>query len=103
MLYPALCSGAIGGILAVACCAPRATVALYDAWEAGDHVRALRIQQALTPLATAVTATHGVAGLKAAMDLAGFHGGAVRAPLLGVSAVVREQLASLLRQASATS
>ena len=73
-------SGAAGGVLAVANCAPRPALALYRAFVAGDHARARRLQEALTPLAVAVTTTSGVAGLKVAMDLAGLRGGAVRAP-----------------------
>jgi 4-hydroxy-2-oxoglutarate aldolase len=99
VVYPALCLGAAAGILAVACCAPAPTAALYRAFLAGDHVGARRIQAALTPLAVAVTATWGVAGLKAAMDAAGFQGGSVRAPLLGVPPAAREELALALARA----
>jgi dihydrodipicolinate synthase/N-acetylneuraminate lyase len=99
VVYPALCLGAAAGILAVACCAPGPSVALHQAFLAGDHARARRIQAALTPLAVAVTATWGVAGLKAAMDAAGFRGGEVRAPLLPVPAPAREELAAILAQA----
>lgn len=101
VIYPALCVGACGGILAVACCAPRAMVALHAAFVAGDHARAQRLQNALAPLASAVTAGHGVAGLKAVMDIAGLHGGATRAPLLAVSEAARAELARLLRRAEA--
>jgi 4-hydroxy-2-oxoglutarate aldolase len=97
--YPAFCLGAKSAVLAVACCAPGETAALYRAFREGDHERARRIQRALTPLATAVTSTHGVAGLKAAMDLAGLRGGSVRAPLLPVTAEVRSELGELLDRA----
>jgi 4-hydroxy-2-oxoglutarate aldolase len=99
VLYPALCLGATGGVLAVSCCAPRPAAALYRAFRAGDHERARRIQKALTPLATAVTGIHGVPGLKAAMDLAGLRGGFPRAPLLPVAASVREDLRLVLTEA----
>lgn len=99
VVYPALCLGAVAGILAVACCAPGPAAALYRAFLAGDHERARRIQAALTPLAVAVTATWGVAGLKAAMDAAGLRGGEVRAPLLPVPAAAREELAAVLSRA----
>jgi len=99
VLYPALCLGAVAGVLAVANCAPRPAAALYRAFAAGDHERARRIQQALTPLGVAVTATHGVAGLKAATDLTGRRGGAVRAPLLPLAPAVHEELRRLLDQA----
>lgn len=99
VVYPALCLGAVAGILAVACCAPGPSVALYRAFLAGDHARARRLQAALTPLAVAVTATWGVAGLKASMDAAGLRGGEVRAPLLPVPPAAREELAAILARA----
>jgi 4-hydroxy-2-oxoglutarate aldolase len=101
VLYPALCQGAAGGVLAVANCAPGLATAVYRAFAAGDHGRARRLQEALTPLAVAVTATHGVPGLKAAMDLAGYRGGHVRAPLLPVAPAVRDELRRLLDEAKA--
>ena len=101
VFYPALCTGAAGGVLAVANCAPRPAIALQRAFEAGDHARARRIQQALTPLALAVTTGHGVAGLKAAMGLVGMRGGAVRAPLLPAPAGVLDEIRPLLERAEA--
>jgi 4-hydroxy-2-oxoglutarate aldolase len=97
--YPALCVGASAGVLAVACCAPRTVAALYRAHEASEHARARRLQEAIMPLAVAVTAGHGVAGLKAAMDAAGFRGGAVRSPLLPVGDAVRRELVEVLARA----
>ena len=99
VVYPALCLGAVAGILAAACCAPGPCVDLYRAFVAGDHARARRLQAVLTPLAVAVTATYGVAGLKAAMDAAGLRGGEVRAPLLPVAPAAREELAAALARA----
>jgi 4-hydroxy-2-oxoglutarate aldolase len=99
VFYPALCVGAAGGILAVANCAPRPAIALYRAFAAGDHARARRIQEALTPLAAAVTTTHGVPGLKRAMVLAGLHGGEVRPPLLPAPPSVLDEIRPLLERA----
>jgi 4-hydroxy-2-oxoglutarate aldolase len=99
VFYPALCVGAVGGVLAVANCAPRPTIALHRAFLAGDHDRARRIQTALTPLAAAVTTGHGVAGLKLAMGLVGLQGGAVRAPLLPAAAPVLDEIRPLLERA----
>jgi 4-hydroxy-2-oxoglutarate aldolase len=100
VLYPALCLGAPGGIVAVANCAPAATAALYRAFLAGDHERARALQLALAPLAVAVTATHGVPGLKMAMEMAGFRGGLPRSPLLPPPDAVREELRRLLDRAN---
>jgi len=101
VLYPALCLGASAGIVAAACCAPASLIALYEAFRVGDHARARKLQQAIAPLATAVTATHGVAGLKRALDLAGFSGGAVRAPLLPAPRSLDGELRDLLAHAQA--
>ena len=101
VLYPALCLGARAGILAVACCAPDVAAAVYRAFADGDHERARRLQLALTSLATAVTATYGVPGLKLAMDVAGFKGGAPRRPLLPAPPAARDELQRLLFQARA--
>jgi 4-hydroxy-2-oxoglutarate aldolase len=80
-LYAALCLGARGAILAVAGVAPDPCVALHQAARAGRHDDAREIQRRLTPLAKLVTTGHGVPGLKAAMDLAGYTGGDPRPPL----------------------
>lgn len=99
VFYPALCLGAVAGVLAVACCAPRPAAALFSAFESGDSARARRLQDAITPLALAVTVTYGVPGLKLAMDVAGFAGRAPRPPLLPAPETAREELARLLRAA----
>jgi 4-hydroxy-2-oxoglutarate aldolase len=80
-LYASLCVGATGGVVAVANVAPEACVRLFELTRAGRHDEALALQRALTPLARAVTSEYGVAGLKAAMDLAGYRGGVPRRPL----------------------
>ena len=94
VLYPALMSGAAGGILAVANVMPDLTVAIYDLARAGRHDEALTLQRQITPLAQMVSSVHGIAGLKAALEIAGYHGGPVRAPLLPVSAAVRAEIAA---------
>jgi 4-hydroxy-2-oxoglutarate aldolase len=101
VFYPALCAGARAGVLAVANCAPRASIALLRAFEQGDHARARRLQEALAPLAAAVTSGHGIAGLKVAMDLVGLCGGTVRSPLLPAHPSVREEIRPLLEAAEA--
>jgi 4-hydroxy-2-oxoglutarate aldolase len=98
VFYPALCVGASGGILAVANCAPRATIELFRAFGAGDHATARRLQEALAPLAAAVTVTHGIAGLKLTMGLVGLRGGTVRAPLLPAPPGLLDEIRPLLEE-----
>ncbi|MDT7602192.1 MAG: 4-hydroxy-2-oxoglutarate aldolase [Acidobacteriota bacterium] len=95
-LHAALSSGARGAILAVGCCAPRFTVALTRAVERGDHARAREMQAKLIPLARAVTTRFGIGGLKIALDLAGYTGGRVRAPLSMPDEEARREIARLV-------
>lgn len=80
-LYASLCVGAIGGVVALANVMPDLCVRLYELTTSGRAAEALHLQRALTPLAKLVTGVHGVPGLKAAMTLAGYRGGAPRLPL----------------------
>ncbi|HVG29085.1 MAG TPA: dihydrodipicolinate synthase family protein [Pyrinomonadaceae bacterium] len=95
-LHAALSSGARGAILAVACCAPRAALAITRAVGAGDHERARTLQRRLIPLARAVTTRFGVGGLKVALDAAGYRGGTVRAPLSMPDEAARAEIARLV-------
>jgi 4-hydroxy-2-oxoglutarate aldolase len=94
--YAALCLGAVGGILAAACVVPEICVRLHAHVLAGNHADARELQRSLTPIARLVTTTHGVPGLKAAMDIAGFLGGDPRAPLSPVSHDGVEQIRAAL-------
>jgi 4-hydroxy-2-oxoglutarate aldolase len=80
-MYASLMVGAAGAIVAVANVVPDLVVRLYELAKAGRHDDALSLQQALTPLAAAVTTGFGVPGLKAALSLAGFRAGEPRRPL----------------------
>ncbi|SRR6266536_1894551 len=99
VLCEALRSGASGAILAVGCAVPQLCVAIYRAVKANDIERAWALQERLTPLARAVTKTYGIGGLKAAMEMAGFVGGAVRSPLERPSEEASVEIESLLRKA----
>ncbi len=99
----ALQAGARGGILAVGCCAPAICLEIYGAVQAGETDRAAALQQQLTPLARAVTKTYGIGGLKAAMEMAGYVGGAVRAPLRRPSEEACAEIDKLLSEANSHS
>jgi len=101
VLCEALQAGAEGGILAVGCAAPELCIEIYRAVHAGEIDRASTLQGKLTPLALAVTKTYGIGGLKTAMDMAGYVGGAVRAPLQLPDETARGEIESLLREAVA--
>ncbi|HKY04069.1 MAG TPA: dihydrodipicolinate synthase family protein, partial [Blastocatellia bacterium] len=96
ILYPSLAMGARGAILAVACAAPEAVVELYRAATSGDTARARELQTRIAPLSHAVTAGHGVPGLKAALDISGYAGGAPRPPLAEASEQVKAEIKGLM-------
>ena len=81
-LYPALCLGATGGILALGNIAPQECADLYALYMAGDHAAARALQLRLIAPNAAVTSRFGIGGLKAALDWVGLHGGTPREPLL---------------------
>jgi 4-hydroxy-2-oxoglutarate aldolase len=97
IMYQALLSGTSGSIVAVANVVPNLCVELYEFVMTGELHKALALQRALAPLAKAVTIQHGVAGLKAAMTLAGYQGTTPRLPLEPIAADVEEQLRAMLR------
>ena len=97
-LYPALCMGARGGILAIACIAPRLAVEIYEAFLAGEHERARAAQQRLTHATRGVLGRYGISGLKAALDMLGYVGGRVRAPLQDASEEARSEIEKVLRE-----
>jgi 4-hydroxy-2-oxoglutarate aldolase len=95
-VYTALCAGARGAILAVACVRPALCLQLRALTLEGRHAEALALQQRLTPLARAVTTGFGIAGLKAAMDLSGLEGGDPRPPLGPLASDAIERIRILL-------
>jgi 4-hydroxy-2-oxoglutarate aldolase len=93
---PALAVGAVGCVPALGNVAPHACVDLQRLFERGAMDDAAALQRRLVPVNAAVTARFGVAGLKAAMDLLGYYGGPVRAPLMDLSEEERRILRQVL-------
>lgn len=96
VFFPALCVGAVGGILAVAQVAPQACVNILNLFKKGKMDEARTLQSRLTPLAKGVTTKYGIGGLKMALDLAGYFGGNPRLPLRRPGKQVEEELKQLL-------
>jgi 4-hydroxy-2-oxoglutarate aldolase len=82
--YPALCVGAVGGILALGCALPDACMRLFELARSGHHDEARALQRELVPVARLLGSTYGVPGLKAALNLLGYDVGVPRAPLSAV-------------------
>ncbi len=99
LVHFALESGARGGILAVSLFAAALTMDVYSAAQRGDMAAAAAAQATLTPLAAKIVGEFGIAGVKAAMDRVGMHGGPVRSPLLPLDAQQNEVVDELLRSA----
>ena len=84
-LFASMMVGARGGIVALACAAPKA-------------VMAATIQRIIAPAAGAVTEKYGIAGLKGAMQLEGFRAGLPRRPLLPLNEAQRQDLEQVFRR-----
>jgi len=96
VFFPALCVGAVGGILAVANVIPQEYVRIQSLFDKGKMNEARALQNQFTPLAKAVTTRYGIGGLKIAMDLAGYFGGNPRSPLKRPAKEIEEELKRLL-------
>jgi len=98
LLYAALSAGAQGAILAAACVAPEVAVRIARLVERGEHEQARELQRRFTPLARAVTTRFGIGGLKYALDLCGYAGGEVRAPLAQPDEAARREIERVLEE-----
>ncbi|MFW2365778.1 MAG: dihydrodipicolinate synthase family protein [Desulforhopalus sp.] len=87
-----LASGGTGGVLSLANVFPDASAALYQTFKKGRMQEAEKMSQDLVNLNKQVSGTYGVAGVKAAMDLAGFIGGNPRKPIKGLTESQRADL-----------
>ena len=98
-LFGALTLGAVGGVLALANVAPEACVRIQSLLRQGELETARKLQLRMLPVNTAVTATYGVPGLKAALDMLGYFGGDPRPPLLPASEKERGEIREILKKA----
>ncbi len=98
-LYPALCLGATGGILALANVAPRECKELEQCFRVGNHDAARALQLRLLAPNAAVTSIYGIAGLKVALEAVGLRGGLPRPPLLPLGPAEAEAVRQTLREA----
>ena len=79
--FTGLLMGAAGGVLSLADAFPEPCCMLYDLGIANRLKEGRELQFQLMELNQKVSGKFGVAGVKAAMDFAGFYGGPPRAPL----------------------
>lgn len=99
-LLPGLTFGIVGAILAVANIAPDECVSIFKLFKQGQIEEAGQLHLRLLPVARGVTSQFGVPGLKAAMNLLGYHGSWPRLPLLPLSANQQSDVEKILREAN---
>jgi 4-hydroxy-2-oxoglutarate aldolase len=90
--FTGLLMGAVGGVLSLADAFPEPCCRLYDLGVAGKLPEGRDFQFYLLKINQMVSGKYGVAGVKAAMDFAGFYGGPPRAPLAPLTADEKKKL-----------
>lgn len=98
MILEGLRRGCVGAVTACANVAPRAFVALYEAFERGDLEQARRLQALVEPLRQAFSLGTFPSIVKEAMALAGLPAGRCRRPVGPPPEEARRQLESILEQ-----
>lgn len=81
-LFPGLALGASGGVVSLANAFPHPCCELYERFKHGDLQGARKLFYRLFRLNHSVSGDFGVAGVKYAMEVAGYYGGPPRLPLL---------------------
>ncbi|MGD0239060.1 MAG: 4-hydroxy-tetrahydrodipicolinate synthase [Streptosporangiaceae bacterium] len=90
---PWLALGAVGFVSVVGHVAGDRLREMIDAFGAGDVARARQLHYEILPVYDGLFRNQGAVMTKAALDLLGLPGGAVRGPLLAATAAERQQLA----------
>ena len=98
-LFESLLLGAKGGVVSLANAFPAACCELYDACKAIDLDKARRLHYMLIKLNKSVSGSFGVAGVKYAAEVAGYHGGDPRKPLLPITEEGRQSIRKAIEEA----
>jgi 4-hydroxy-2-oxoglutarate aldolase len=98
VIYPALAVGARGAILALAAALPEKCAEVHQLAQGGQHEQARQLQLLLARASKCIVSEHGIAGVKYAMDLRGYHGGLPRLPLLPLSEEKKRSIAEMVSQ-----
>jgi 4-hydroxy-2-oxoglutarate aldolase len=91
-----LAVGAVGCVPALGNVAPQEVIDIQHLFKARRMDDAAELQRRMIPVNTAVTARFGVPGLKAVLDMLGYYGGPVRAPLMDLGESDRRILQDIL-------
>ena len=95
-LLRAMMGGSPGGTVSLANSFPELALDLFGYGRARDEANGVPLQDRVSRINAAISGAHGVAGVKAAMTLAGFRGGIPRRPLLPLEPAQVEALRALL-------
>jgi 4-hydroxy-2-oxoglutarate aldolase len=95
-LLNSLETGATGGVLALAACAPQACQEIYTAWKDNDPAIAREKQQRVVEASKLVAGKLGIPAIKHACDLNGYYGGRPRIPLLPLDAEKQAEVARVM-------
>lgn len=95
-LFPAMMGGAPGGTVSLANSFPQLALELFACGRTRDEANGIPLQARVSRVNAAISGAHGVAGVKAAMTLAGYRGGIPRRPLLPLEPAQVRALKELL-------
>jgi 4-hydroxy-2-oxoglutarate aldolase len=90
--FSAMLCGAAGGVLSIADYLPGYAVRLFTLLKEGALAEAAALNRAILESNTAISGAAGVSGVKAAMDISGYHGDFPRLPLLPADGGAREKI-----------
>jgi 4-hydroxy-2-oxoglutarate aldolase len=97
-LFPAMMGGSPGGTVSLANSFPEVALTLYHLGADRDEQQGPPYQAFVTRVNKAISGAYGVAGVKAAMDMAGYIGGVPRRPLLPLDEPARAELRQTLER-----
>ena len=95
-LFRAMLGGSPGGTVSLANSFPQLALDLFGYGQARDEANGIPLQDRVSRINAEISGAHGVAGVKAAMTLAGFQGGIPRRPLLPLGSGQVEALRAFL-------
>ena len=98
-LYTAMVLGATGGVVSLANAIPQPCCDLYQKMITGDLDGARQLHYKLYNLNRAVSGSYGVAGVKFASEVGGYHGGDPRLPLLPISEEGKQSIRKAIEDA----
>ena len=75
---------------------PEKCCQLYQVYLSGDRKQGQEMDEYMRALSSNAAGKHGVAGVKAAMDLLGYYGGSPRLPLLPLGDKAKAELKAVL-------